>query len=143
MKGDDLTLGELRGVLRELVAVAGSAERPKPSRVNGADHAMPGAEWVLYERERPYGSADYVWTARVPLEPAEADGGLVYVSTPDAMHPEEFVPMYASDARRLGMILLAAADEAEARSAGVGRLEGQEGFEFNVSVARPGRNVEG
>lgn len=119
---DDLSLGEIRQELHRLVAIAGSAERPKPTRINPADHAMPGWEWDLREQPHPYGSRDYVWVVRVADEQDTADGK-IYVSTPESMHPgEDFVPMYTSDARRLAMALLAAADRADSVAHGVSSL---------------------
>ena len=91
---DELSLGDLRRELHRLMSMADSAERPKPTRINGPDHPMPGAD------------------------------GLVYVSTPESMYPgEDFVPMYTPDARRLAMALLAAADRADHQAAGIPRLE--------------------
>jgi hypothetical protein len=120
---DDLTLTELRRELHRLVAVADSAERPKPTRINPSDHPMPGYEWNLQEQARPYGSRDFVWVIRTVDEQNTADG-LVYMSTPESMHPgEDFVPLYASDARRLAMALLAAADRADHQALGIPRLE--------------------
>lgn len=120
---DDLTLGEIRRELHRLTAIAGSAERPKPTRINGTDHPMPGHEWDLREQPHPYGSKDYVWVIRAIEEQDTADG-MVHVSSPESMFPgEDFVPLYASDARRLAMALLAAADRAEHLALGVPRLE--------------------
>lgn len=122
MSADDLTLADLRDELRRLVAIADSAERPKPTRINGPDHAMPGHEWDLREQKHPYGNRDYVWVIRAVDDQETADGK-VYVSTPESMYPgEDFVPMYASDARRLAMALLAAADRADSVSQGVTSL---------------------
>jgi hypothetical protein len=119
----DLTLSELRRELHDLVALADSAERPKPTRINGPDHSMPGWEWDLREQRSPHASRDYVWVIRTVDEQDTADG-MVYVSTPESMFPgEDFVPMYVSDARRLGLALLAAADRAHHQAAGVPRLE--------------------
>lgn len=120
---DDLTIGEIRRELLRLTAMAGSAERPKPTRINGPDESMPGHEWDLREQPHPYSSKDYVWVVRAIEEQDTADG-LVHVSTPESMFPgEDFVPMYVSDARRLAMALLAAADRAEHLAHGVTRLE--------------------
>lgn len=120
---DDLTLGEIRRELQRLTAMAGSAERPKPTRINESDSSMPGHEWDLREQQHPYTAREYVWVIRAVEEQDTADG-LVHVSTPESMHPgEDFVPMYVSDARRLAMALLAAADRAEHLALGVPRLE--------------------
>ena len=120
---DDLTLGEIRRELLRLTAMAGSAERPKPTRINGPDHSMPGHEWDLREQPHPHSSRDYVWVVRATDEQDTADG-MIYVSTPESMYPgEDFVPMCVSDARRLAMALLAAADRAEHLAHGVTRLE--------------------
>jgi hypothetical protein len=69
MSADNLPLNDLRNELYRLVALAGSAERPKPTQINPADHSMP-----------------------------------------------------VSDARRLAMALLAAADRADSVSHGVTSL---------------------
>lgn len=122
MSGDNLTLAELRQELHRLVAVADSAERPKPTRINGPDHSMPGHEWDLREQQHPYSSRDYVWVIRAIDEQDTADG-MVHVSSPESMFPgQDFVPMYSSDARRLAMALLAAADRADSVSQGVTSL---------------------
>lgn len=119
---DDLTLGEIRRELHRLTAIADSAERPKPTRINGPDHPMPGHEWDLRESPHPHGSRDYVWVIRAIDEQDTAEG-LVYVSTPESMFPgQDFVPMDTIDARRLAAALLAAADRAEHLALGVPRL---------------------
>lgn len=119
-----MTLGDIRQELRRLTAMAETGERPKPTRVNGLGHPMPGYEWDLREMPRPYGTREYVWVVRTCDEEAATSDGMVYISTPESMAPgEDFVPMYVPDARRLAMVLLAAADRAEHRAAGVPRLE--------------------
>lgn len=119
----DLSLADVRRELHRLVSLADSAERPKPTRINPPEHPMPGYEWDLREQSHPYGSRNYVWIVRTVDEQVTADG-LVYVSTPESMYPgEDFVPMYASDARRLAMALLAAADRADHQALGIPRLE--------------------
>ncbi|NUS82751.1 MAG: hypothetical protein HOY75_08355 [Streptomyces sp.] len=122
MSADGLSLDDIRNELHRLVAIAGSAERPKPTRINDHDHSMPGWEWDLREQPHPYGSRDYVWVIRA-IDDQDTSDGKVYVSTPESMHPgEDFVPLYASDARRLAMALLAAADRADSVSQGVTSL---------------------
>ncbi|MGW1468471.1 hypothetical protein ACWCPT_29515 [Streptomyces sp. NPDC002308] len=119
----DLTLGAMRRELQRLVAVAGSAERPKPTRINGPEHSMPGHEWDVTELAHPYTSRTCTWIVRTVDETDLADG-LVYVSTPESMYPaEDFIAMYTTDARRVAMALLAAADRADHVAAGVPRLE--------------------
>lgn len=119
----DLTLDEVRRELVNLTALAGSADRPKPTRINGPDSPMPGYEWVLDERTRPYGNRPYVWIIRT-LNEQDVEGGLVYLSWPDSLRPgEDFFPMYTDDVRRLATILLAAADQAEHAARGITRLE--------------------
>lgn len=121
---DDVTLGDIRRELRRLTAMVEVGERPKPTRVNGPGHPMPGYEWDLREMPRPYGTREYVWVVRTCEEEAVVSDGMVYVSTPESMAPGvDFVPMYVPDARRLAMVLLAAADRAEHQAAGVPRLE--------------------
>ena len=120
---EDLSLADIRRELHRLVSVADSAERPKPTRINGPDHAMPGHEWDLREQAHPHTDRDFVWVVRTLDEQNTADG-LVYVSTPESMYPgDDFAPLYASDARRLAMALLAAADRADHQALGVPRLE--------------------
>lgn len=122
MSADRLSLDDIRNELHRLVSIADSAERPKPTRINPADHSMPGWEWDLREQTHPYGSRDYVWVIRA-IDEQDTSDGKVYVSTPESMHPgEDFVPLYASDARRLAMALLAAADRADSVSQGVTSL---------------------
>ncbi|MFD8949481.1 hypothetical protein ACFV0B_11560 [Streptomyces xanthophaeus] len=119
----ELSLEDIRRELHRLVSIADSAERPKPTRINGPDHEWPGHEWDLRETQTPHGTKKKVWVVRTADEQDTADG-LVYVSTPESMYPGiDFVPMYASDARRLAVALLAAADRADHQAFGVTRLE--------------------
>jgi hypothetical protein len=123
----DLSLSDIRRELHHLVSLADATEHPKPTRINGPDHPMPGYEWDLRERARPYGSTDSDWVVRTVDEQETADG-LVYVSTPESANPgEDFVPMYTSDVRRLAMILLAACDRADHQTHSVSRLEDRRG----------------
>jgi hypothetical protein len=123
MSADDLSLNDLRRELHRLVAVADSAERPKPTVINPADHSMPGWEWDLREQDHPYTKREFVWVIRA-IDEQDAADGMVHVSTPESMFPgQDFVPMYASDARRLAMALLAAADRADSVSHGVSSLD--------------------
>lgn len=120
---DDLSLADIRRELHRLTAIASSAERPKPTRINGPGHPMPGHEWDLREQAHPHTRRDFVWIVRTADEQNTADG-LVYVSTPESMYPgEDFTPLYASDARRLAMALLAAADRADHQALDIPRLE--------------------
>ncbi|MFJ8923899.1 hypothetical protein ACIREK_31030 [Streptomyces sp. NPDC102415] len=118
-----LSLEAIRAELLRLTSLAGSAERPKPTRINGPDHQWPGHEWDLREMTPRGGTKEKVWVIRTVDEQNTADG-LVYVSSPESMYPGlDFVPLYASDARQLAMALLAAADRADHVAAGVPRLE--------------------
>jgi hypothetical protein len=117
----DISLGEIQRHLHHLVAVADTAERPHPTRVNPPDHAMPGLEWVVNEDHHPYTARSFTWTIRTVDDPEYADA--VFVSSPDSINPgEDFVPLTTTDARRVGLALLAAADRADHVSAGVPRL---------------------
>lgn len=49
MTTPDLSLEAIRAELQRLTSLAGSAERPKPTRINGPDHQWPGHEWDLRE----------------------------------------------------------------------------------------------
>lgn len=119
----DLSLEAIRAELLRLTSLAGSAERPKPTRINGPDHQWPGHEWDLREMTPRGGTKEKVWVIRTVDEQNTADG-LVYVSSPESMYPGlDFVPLYASDARHLAMALLAAADRADHVAAGIPRLE--------------------
>ncbi|MFJ1782573.1 hypothetical protein ACIOKA_38340 [Streptomyces anulatus] len=118
-----LSLDAIRAELQRLTSLAGSAERPKPTRINGPDHQWPGHEWDLREMTPRGGTKEKVWVIRTVDEQNTADG-LVYISTPESMYPGlDFVPLYASDVRHLAMALLAAADRADHVAAGVPRLE--------------------
>ncbi|MFI2031912.1 hypothetical protein [Streptomyces buecherae] len=117
-----LTLAALRAELASLTALAGSAERPKPNRINPAGHAMPGHEWTITEQDRPHTTRTFTWTIRTVDDAETCDA--VYVSSPHSATPaEDFVPVLPADARRIAMALLAAADRAEHLTAGVPRLE--------------------
>lgn len=123
----DFTLEEVRRELTALASMAGSVERPKPTRINGPGSPMPGQDWDLHERTRPYGQRSFFWLVRVPDE-QDVEGGLVFLSTPESMYPgDDFVPMYVDDVRRLALILLAAADRAEHIARGVVRLDDRRG----------------
>ena len=119
---DDVTLTDIRRELRRLVALADSAERPKPTKINEPEHPMPGHEWTVLEQDHPYTSRTYAWVIRSVDDSEVCDW--VYVSSPDCTNPmEDFTPMTPVDARRLAMALLAAADRAEHLAADVPRLE--------------------
>ena len=122
-----LRLSEVRDELAQLVAMADTAERPKPDVVNGPDHAMPGLEWQVQQHVRVDMRRPPLWIVRTVDEDECRD--CVYVAEPDRtreydwMALLDFTPMTPVDARRLAMALLAAADRAEHLSAGVPRLE--------------------
>jgi hypothetical protein len=119
---DGLTLGQLRNELASLIAMADSAERPKPTRINPPNHPMPGHEWTITEHGHPYTQRVFGWTIRSVDQTEHADA--VYVSSPDCTNPgEDFAPMTPTDARRLAMALLAAADRADHLTRDVPRLE--------------------
>lgn len=124
---DGVSLGDVRHALTQLVAQANSAERPKPDVINPPGHTMAGHEWrvdqnVSVDRFRPP-----LWLVRTVDDPETRD--CVYVATPDPFRAHDwldaldFVAMTPTDARRLAMAILAAADRAEHLAAGVTRLE--------------------
>lgn len=125
-KSSELTLGELRQELRRLVALADAAERPKPDTINPSEHSMAGHEWRVTQ-EAPFAMRPPLWVVRSVEDSETRD--CIYVAQPDpyVKHNWEsqldFVSMQPTDARRLAMALLAAADRAEHLSAGVPRLE--------------------
>jgi len=122
---DDLDLGDLRRELRDLVALADTAERPKPDVINPPEHSMAGHEWRIAGEAVP-GVRPPMWIVRAVDEPEACDG--VYLAQPDPYQPYDwdryldFSAMRPLEARRLAMALLAAADRAEHLSAGVPRL---------------------
>jgi hypothetical protein len=123
MSADGLTLDQLRVELRHLVALADTGERPKPTRINPAGHAMAGQEWVVDQRiiAKDFHGKPTWWVRTV--DDAEFEDA-VYVSSPDSWHPgDDFIAMSVEDARRLAMALLAAADRADHQALGVTRLE--------------------
>ncbi len=121
----DLTLADLRSELNRLVAIAESAERPKPDVINPPDHGMAGPEWRVAQ-EAPFAAQPPLWIVRSVDEEETRD--CVYVAQPDpyVKHDWErqldFVPMRPTDARRLAMALLAAADRADSVTQGVTSL---------------------
>lgn len=123
---DDLTLGDLRRELRRLVAIADTAERPKPDVINPPEHGMAGHEWRIAQ-EVVLGVRPPMWVVRAVDEPETRDA--VYVAQPDPYvtydweYQLNFIAMRPQDARRLAMALIAAADRAEHLVAGVTRLE--------------------
>ncbi|MFI8448209.1 hypothetical protein [Streptomyces erythrochromogenes] len=120
--GSHITLHELRLELQRLVSLANTAERPKPTSINPAGHPMPGHEWTVEQRTVASYKGPRTWTVRTVDETESCD--VVYVSSPDAMYPgEDFVPLLPTDARAVGMALIAAADRAEHAALAVPRLE--------------------
>ncbi|MFE7972979.1 hypothetical protein [Streptomyces shenzhenensis] len=123
---DGLTIAQLRRELAHLIALADTAERPKPDLINPPDHSMAGPEWRVAQGA-PIGVRPPLWVVRSVDEPETRDG--VYVAQPDPYvtydweRQLEFVPMRPVDARRLAMALLAAADRADHLSRDVPRLE--------------------
>lgn len=119
---DDLTLAELRHELRHLVALAGSADRPKPTRINPPEHAMPGHEWEVQQRTITMRPTGPTWLVRTVDDSDTSDA--VYVSSPDSLYPtEDFIAMPTDTARQLAMAILAAADRADHQALGITRLE--------------------
>lgn len=127
MNADDLTLGDLRRHLAEMVALADTSEKPRPTTIHPADHPMPGQEWAVaghmskvlydhhYKRERTG------WLVRATDSADDAD--CVFVSTPDAMDAEDFMAIPTTTARQLAMAILAACDRADSVASSVPSLE--------------------
>lgn len=124
---DGLTLAEVRRELALLVAMADTAERPKPDVINPPGHAMPGLEWrvaqdVPVDRRRPP-----LWLVRTVDDPEFPDS--IYVAQPDPyrtydwLSALDFAAMTTMDGRRLAMAILAACDRADHLTAGVTRLQ--------------------
>lgn len=126
MSLDDLTIAEIRRELARLVAMADTSERPKPDVINEPGHPMAGHEWHVVQ-DAPYVSRPPLWVVRTVDEPETRD--CVYVAQPDPYLVADwerwldFIPMRPVDARRLAMVLLAAAHRVEHLDAGVPRLE--------------------
>jgi hypothetical protein len=125
MSVDDLSLADIRNELRRLVAVADSAERPKPDVINPPEHGMAGHEWRIVQ-DAPFATTPPLWLVRAVDDSETSD--CVYVAQPDpyVKHDWErqldFIPMRPTDARRLAMALLAAADRADSVNQGVTSL---------------------
>lgn len=114
-------LGELRAELRELVALAGAAEKPKPDHVLPPQHSMgPGREWVIDYRAHDLYDQTRVW--QVLARDADDIADCVYIHTPDSM-PGDYVASPTTEARQLAMAILAACDRAEELTAGVSHLD--------------------
>ena len=125
MSVDGLSLDEIRTELRRLVAIADSAERPKPDLINPPEHSMPGYEWRVVQ-EAPFTSRPPLWLVRSVDDPETRDS--VYVAQPDPYvaydweRELDFVAMAPAEARRLAMAILAAADRADSVNQGVTSL---------------------
>lgn len=125
MSADDLSLASLRQELHRLVALADSAERPKPDVINPREHGMAGHEWRVTQ-DAPFASRPPMWIVRT-VDDSETND-CVYVAQPDPYvtydweRQLDFVPMRPTDARRLAMTLLAAADRADSVNQGVTSL---------------------
>ncbi|MFK0062652.1 hypothetical protein ACIQTN_25920 [Streptomyces werraensis] len=123
---DELTLAQVRRELARLVALADTAERPKPDVINPPEHSMPGHEWRVAQ-EAPFAVRPPLWVVRTVDDPETRDG--VYVAQPDPYviydweRQLDFVAMSPLDARRLALALMAAADRADHLTRGVTRLE--------------------
>lgn len=119
---EGLTLGQVRRELGHMVALADTAEHPKPTLINPPGHPMPGHEWIIDQRVIDRRATAPTWWVRTVDNAEGVDA--VYVSSPDSMAPgDDFISMLPEDARRLAMAILAAADRAEHLGAGVPRLE--------------------
>jgi hypothetical protein len=109
-----LTLPELRRQLLELNVLAGAAELPKPSVVNGPRHPMPGPDWHVGGRpDRP------AWSVRV------VDGDdvaqVIYLNTPGHMDGD-YTATQTTEARQFALAVLAACDRADHEAAGIPQL---------------------
>jgi len=107
----DLTLTEIR---RELLALTAQADLAAgntrhPSTINGPAHPMPGPEWHIPTRSRP-------WTVRALTNAADSD--CVFVNTPGHM-PDEYTALDTANARAVALALLAACDYADHVRAGL------------------------
>ncbi|MEU3399395.1 hypothetical protein [Streptomyces filamentosus] len=119
---EGLTLQQVRKELEHLVALAQTGERPRPTLINPPGHPMTGWEWIVEQRTTAPRRTPPTWWVRTVDEPETS--GAVYVSSPDSAAPgEDFTAMFPTDARRLGLALIAAADRAEHAHAGIPRLE--------------------
>ncbi|MGW4803048.1 hypothetical protein [Kitasatospora sp. NPDC004272] len=123
---DALTMAQIRHELAQLVAMADTTGRPKPDVINPPGHAMAGWEWriaqdVPVDRHRPP-----LWLVRTVDDPDVRD--CLYVAEPDPyrvhdwLQALDFTAMTPTDARRLAMALLAAADRVDAQAAAVPSL---------------------
>lgn len=109
-----LTLPELRRQLLELNVLAGGAELPKPTVINGPEHPMPGPDWhVGGEPDRP------AWSVRVEDDDDVAQ--VVYLTTPG--HPfGDYTAAYTTEARQYALAVLAACAHADHKAAGIPQL---------------------
>lgn len=125
MSADDLSLAQLRSELHRLVAIADSAERPKPDIINPPDHGMAGHEWRVAQHA-PFATSPPLWLVRAVDDSETSD--CIYVAQPDPYvkydweRQLDFVPMRPTEARHLAMALLAAADRADSVNHGVANL---------------------
>jgi hypothetical protein len=118
-----VALSELRAELRELVALAGAAEKPKPNYALPPKHGMgPGHEWVIDYRAHDLHDQTRLW--QVLVRDADDVADCIYIHTPDSM-VGDYVCAPTLEARRLAMAILAACDRAEELSAGVTHLDGR------------------
>jgi hypothetical protein len=123
---EELTLAEVRAELHRLVALADTCERPKPDVINPPGHAMPGHEWRVTQDALP-GTRPPAWIVRTVDDAETCDA--VYVAQPDPhdryewMDRLDFACLSPTDARRLAVAILAAADRAEHLAADVPLLD--------------------
>nr|WP_192963599.1 hypothetical protein [Streptomyces sp. W9] len=125
--GDNVTIGDLRGHLVELLALAETSEKPRPTRVHPAEHAMPGQEWAV-EAHMPKVVYDHFYRRErdgwlIRATDAVDDADCIFISTPDAMDAEDFMAVPTTSARQLAMAILAACDRADAVRTGTTSLD--------------------
>lgn len=125
MDADDLTIGQIRRMLTNLVSLAHTAERPKPDVINPPGHNMPGYEWHIVQGA-PYAVRPPQWVVR-SVDDSEARD-CIYVAQPDPyvvadwQRELEFVPMTPVDGLNLAMVLIAAVERCQQLTGDIPRL---------------------
>jgi hypothetical protein len=102
----------LRDQLAGLISQIDSSAKPRPDKVNPADHRLPGPEW----------HPEKDWVVRC----VDNDHDLptsIYITPPALYDDGDLEALRTDDARKFAMAILAACDWADGLSAGVTPLD--------------------
>jgi hypothetical protein len=105
-------VGALRDQLAGLVSQIDSSAKPRPDKVNPADHRLPGPEW----------HPEKDWTVRC-VDDDEPGPVCIYITPPALYDDGDLESLRTADARKFAMAILAACDWADGLASGVAQLD--------------------